>query len=320
MNTTDKDLIPSRQIQFWTILVFEIPSLACISYLLPNLLLKKHLRQALQNHVIIIVLFLCLLIELIDNPFFLDAYLQRGPSSFASSPAICLLWWFVDYGVYGAITVFMAWAAFERHLLIFYPHRCFNTRRKRIFFHYAPLTILSLYLCGFYLGILIFPPCENEFDYKREACGLSPCYQGIPCLNIWDYLINGSVCTLIEAFFSCTLLTRTIYRRYRVQQSIDWRKHRKMAIQLLSISFLSMTITLPQATLTTVQRTIPGMAHFAYELSSYLFFLSTFVVLLLPFICLGCYSELWPRLLRRTRTVAPIRMSAIRKLSLTVHG
>ena len=316
MNATDTDLIPSRQIQFWTILVLEIPSLACICYLLPNLLLKKHIRQALHNHVIIIILFLCLLIELIDNPFYLDAYLQRGPSSFASSPAICLLWWFVDYGVYGAITVFIAWAAFERHLLIFYPHRCFNTRRKRIFFHYAPLTILSLYLCGFYLGVLIFPSCENEFDYELEACGISPCYQEISYLNIWDYLINGSVCTLIEAFFSCTLLIRTIYRRYRVQQSIGWRKHRKMTIQLLSISFLSLTITLPQAALTTVQSMIPDMADFANELGSYLFFLSTFFVLFLPFICLGSFSELWPRLPRRTRSVAPIRMPAVRRLTL----
>ena len=320
MNTTGEDFIPSREIQFWTILVFEIPSLICIIYLLSHLLRKQHLRQALHNHVIIILLSLCLLVEVIDNPLFLDACLQRGRSSFVPSPAICLTWWFVDFGVYGAITVFMAWASFERHILIFYPHRCLNTRRKRIFFHYGPLTILSLYLFGFYLGVLIFPPCENEFDYEVEACGFSPCYEGIAWLNIWDYLINGSVCTLIEAFCSITLLIRTIRRRYRVQKSVHWRKHRKMAIQLLSISFLSLSITLPQAILIAIQRTMPGMADFAFELGLYLFFLSTFVVLFLPFICLGCFSELWPRLPRRTRTVVPIRMTEIRKPSRIVPG
>ena len=322
MNTTadtTEDLTPSRKIQFWTILAFEIPSLACILYLLSHLLFKKKLRQALNNHVIIILLFLCLLAELIDNPLYLDAYLHQGRSSFVLSPTICLIWWLIDYGVYGAITLFMTWAAFERHILIFYQHRCLNTPRKRMIFHYAPLAILSIYSIGFYLGVLVFPPCENEFDYEIEACGSSPCYGQIPWLNIWDSLVNRSLFTVIEALLSVGLLVRVVYRRYRVQQSVNWGKHRKMTIQLLSISSLSLSITLPQAILTAIQQVIPGMADFAVDLGSYLFYLITFVVLFLPFICLGCFSELWPRFQRqrRERTVAPVPMIATRWLSST---
>ena len=321
MNTTTDttvDLTPSRTIQFWTILAFEIPSLACILYLLSHLLFKKKLRQALNNHVIIILLFLCLLVELIDDPLYLDAYLHRGPSSFVLTPTICLIWWLIDYGVYGAITLFMTWAAFERHILIFYQHRCLNTPWKRMIFHFTPLAIISIYSVGFYLGVLVLPPCENEFDYEVEACGISPCYEQIPWLSIWDYLVNGALFTVIEALLSVALLVRVVYRRYRVQQSMNWRKHRKMTIQLLSISSLSLSITLPQAVLTSIQQVIPGMADFGVEFESYLSYLTTFVVLFLPFICLGCFTELWPRFRRqhRERAVAPVPMTARRWLPL----
>ena len=303
--------IPSRRVQFWTILSFEIPSLACTIYLLYHLLSKARLRQALHNHVIIIFLSLIFLAEVIDNPLYLDAYLHHGRNSFVSSPVICLIWWLIDYGAYGSLNVFLAWASFERHILIFHYNRFLSTRRKRILFHYLPLGIISIYLSGFYIGVMMFAPCENTFNYELEACGVTPCYEGIPWLNIWDHLVNGTLCILIEAVGSISLLARTIYRRYRVQQSVHWRKHRKMTVQLLSISTLSLGISLPQALIVTIQNTVPGMADFASQVGSYFFYLTTFIVLLLPFICLRCLPELWRQqwlCFRRRcqRTVIPV--------------
>lgn len=330
-NSTDiaeeenEELIPSRTVQFWTILSFQIPSLACTIYLLYHLMLDKNLRKLLHNHVIIILLFLAFVVELIDNSLYLDAYRHHGKSSLASSPFICLLWLYVDYGFYGAVTVFLAWGSFERHILIFHRQQFLATKMKRIIFHYLPLGMIAIYMIGFYIGVIVFPPCENVFDYELEVCGMAPCYEEIPWLNVWDYLINGTICTLIEAVCSVSLLIRVLRKRCRVQQSLNWRKHRKMTIQLLSISTLSLSITLPQALVTVVQETIPGMKDFGSEISSYLFYLTTYVILLLPFVCLGSLPELWPKLSfltrRRRGVVAPFTVTAatVRKNSGTVR-
>ena len=320
---TDSDLVPSRKIQFWTYLSLEIPSLACVIYLLYHLLSKKKLRQSLHNHVIIILLLLCFLVEIIDTPLYLDAYLHYGRNSFAPSSIICLIWWLLDYGAYSSLNLFLAWASLERNMLIFYHNRFFGTRRKKLVFHYLPLGIVSIYCFGFYVGAVIFPPCQNTFNYELDSCGSSPCYANIAWLSDWDTLVNQMMFILIEAALNMCLLVRTIHQRYRVQQSIRWRKHRKMTIQLLSISFLSLSISLPISFFTVVRDTIPGMGNFAPLVSLYFYFMGPFVVLLLPLICLASSPDLWPRrgLFSRGRgqgLVSPTQMATVRRLPQTL--
>jgi hypothetical protein len=322
MNNTDidTDLVPSQKIQFWTYLSLEIPSLACIIYLLYHFLCKRRFRQGLHNHVIIILLFLCFLVEIIDNPLYLDAYLHNGRNSFIPSPIICLIWWLLDYGVYSSLNLFLAWASFERNMLIFYHNRFFSTRRKKFIFHYLPLGIISIYSIIFYISVMVFPPCENIFNYESYSCGSSPCYTEIAWISDWDTLINQMMFILIEVAFNVCLLVRTIYQRYRVQRSVHWRKHRKMTIQLLSISFLSLSISLPISLFTVIQNTIPGLAHFSEQASLYFYFMGPFVVLLLPLICLASTPDLWPKRWicikqRRQQTVFPTQMLTARPLS-----
>jgi hypothetical protein len=311
-----EELIPSRKVQFWTILMFEIPSLACTIYLLYHFLLHKNLRRALHNHVLIILLVFTFIVEVIDNPLYLDGFLHCGRSSFPSSPVVCLIWLFVDYGVYGAITVFLAWASFERHILVFHYHQFMETKFKRILFHYIPLGILLIYMIGFYMGVIVFPPCENVFNYDLETCGMSPCYQNVSWLNIWDYFINGTICTIIEAICSIFLLIRVIWKRYHAHQPVHWKKHRKMIIQLLSITTLSLSIILPQTLITAVQQMVPGMNDFGAEIEPYFFYLTTYIVLLLPFVTLGCFPELRPKVIpfkrRHQRAVVPFAMTHMR--------
>ncbi len=301
-DTTDEEsdideVIPPSQVQFWTFLIFQIPSLACTIFLLCHLLLNRRLRKALHNHVIIILLFLALFIEILDNPLYIDAYRIGGfKNSFSISPSICLMWWFIDYGFYGAVTVFLAWGSIERHILVFH-HQFLRTRRQRFFIHYLPLILISIYLLGFYIGVIFFPPCQNTFDFNSLACGLSPCYEDICYLNIWDYLGNGIFCTFIETISSIALLIRVLWQKHRVHHPVNWRKHRKMAFQLLSVSCLSLTIVFPQSLIIVIQE-VGGsnMSDFGDEINAYLFYLYTFVVFLLPFICLGNLPKLWKKL------------------------
>jgi hypothetical protein len=70
-----------------------------------------------------------------------------------------------------------------------------------------------------------------------------------------------------------------------------------MAFQLLSISFLSLTIIVPQSLITVIEQ-VGGaeLSELVAAIDSYLFYLHSFVVFLLPFISLGYFSELWPKL------------------------
>jgi hypothetical protein len=310
-----KKVIPPSLVQFWTLLIFEIPSLTCTIFLLYHLLFNPKLRKALHNHVIIIFLFLTLCIEILDNPLYIDTFRFGGhKNSFLMSIPVCLMWWFIDYGFYTAISVFLAWASIERHILVFHSRQLLRTQRQRFFIHYLPLIIISIYLLGFYIGVIFVPPCQNTYDFHFVGCGWSPCYKKVSYLNIWDYLGNGIICSFIETTFSVTLIIRVLWRKRRIHQRVNWRKHRKMAFQLLSISFLSLTIIFPQSLITVIQQVGgPGMSTFGAALDPYLFYLYTFVVFLLPFICLGHLSELWKKtwIFKRKRraTVGPMTLN-----------
>lgn len=303
----DEILIPSAEVQFWTYLVFEIPSIFCTIYLLLHLIFDRHLRRHLHNHVIIILLFLCLVILIVDNSFYLDGWRTGHGNSFTSSANICLLWWFIDYGFYGAISVFLVWASFERHLLVFHRRRFLTSPQKIFYIHYLPLFILSIYLLGFYIGVIVRPPCENIFDFHQLACGSYPCYQDISWLNAWDYLMNGVLCNLFEAIFSSALVFRSIRKKFTARGQLHWKKYRKMTLQLLSISTLSLCINLPQSLIILVRQIQPGMSDFGSAIEPYLFYLTGYLVLLLPFVYLGFTPDLWPKILccKHKRRIGP---------------
>ena len=318
-NITDADdddqdiLIPSAQVQFWTYLVLGIPSLLCTLFLLYHLIFDRRLRQQIHNHVVIILLFLCLVILAVDNALYLDGWRTGHGNSFPPSAGVCLVWWFIDYGFYGAISVFLVWASFERHLIVFHRRRFLTTQRQIFCFHYLPLVSISIALVGFYLGTIVFPPCTNIFHFDSLACGSYPCYQDISWLNTWDYLFNGVLCNILEAVFSISLLFRAVCRRCYSQRRFHWKKYRKMTVQLLSISTLSLTINLPQSLIVLVKQINPNLSDFGIYVEPYFFYFTGYIILLLPFVCLGCLPELWPRslcLCRRPRhTIGPMTLT-----------
>ena len=150
------ELVPSAPVQFWTYLLFELPSLVSAIFLLVHLLVNRHLRRQMHHHVMIILVFLCFLILVIDHSLYLDGWRVGHGNSFPSSSSVCLLWWFMDYGFYGAVSVFLTWAAFERHLLVFHRRQCLLTPRRVFLIHYLPLIVISIYLIAFYLFSLAY--------------------------------------------------------------------------------------------------------------------------------------------------------------------
>ncbi|CAF4164275.1 unnamed protein product [Rotaria sordida] len=287
-----------RPIRFWLLLLLDIPSIICSLFLLFHLLTNKNLRCQIINHLMIVMLIIGLIIELVDIPFHLN-FLHLGIVQ-PSIPFICILWWFIDLGLYNGFIIIMAWSSLHRYLFIFHE-KIFMQGKKRFLFHYLPLIILLLYILIFYIYVIIFPPCKNTFDYILPVCNDYPCYLDDVVLGIWDSVVNGILPTFIICIFSVAILIRVYHQKRRlVNQRNQWRQQRKMMIQLISSSVLYLIPNVPLSLL--ILAHLCGLPEdVGVDPQLYFDYLCYFVVILYPLVCLGFVSEVrkkipWRRL------------------------
>ena len=184
-------------------------------------------REALHNHVIIVLLVISLVSQLTGVCFYI--VYSKIDQVWLASPFFCNLWQFVDIGLFDMIGMLLAYAAIKRHVLIF---------------HYIPLSLTIIYGLSVYIILIFFAPCENLYDYTQPLCG-SPCYFSVYDLVIYDVTVNCIFPVVLMIFFNLTLIIRHIRQKQRVTQQIQWHKHRKMIFQLLSITLLLLIFYLP---------------------------------------------------------------------------
>ncbi|CAF4238552.1 unnamed protein product, partial [Adineta steineri] len=106
-------------------------------------------------------------------------------------------------------------------------------------------------------------------------------------------------------------LLRVIYQKSRMHQTIHWRTHRKMTIQLLSISLLYLFIYMPKMLIEFLH--LCGIPNYVGKyFMSYAEFFAYYGNLLLPFVCAGSMPQLKKRILksfpccqRHIQTVTP---------------
>ena len=104
--------------------------------------------------------------------------------------------------------------------------------------------------------------------------------------------------TFVILFFSGALFLRVIFQKRRLLARTQWRKHRKMIIQLLSVSSLLMVFNLPIAILMLAH--LCGMSEDAgVVFGQYAYFLTYGIPLLLPFVCLLSLPEISKKLINR---------------------
>ncbi|CAF1642527.1 unnamed protein product [Rotaria sp. Silwood1] len=137
-----------------------IPSVGCSIAILYHMLSNQTRRHAINNHVIILLLFNNLMYELIDIPLFLNYY--RLDTVLPATQSLCLMWIFIDEALYSVSTITVAWASIERHILIFHS-QWLSSSRRRFLIHYVPLVSLVSYDILFHFVVIVFPPCENSF-------------------------------------------------------------------------------------------------------------------------------------------------------------
>ena len=201
------------------------------------------LKKTLSLHVILVILAMNF-VQLVSDISLALHFLSTGvvrPSTITT----CTIWMFIDSFTYYLSLLLMAWASFERHIFIFHP-KLFGTNRRRFLFHYMSIFGPCLYALIYYVYVNFLYPCVNQFDFSTTFCGLV-CYMILPSPTVFgiEILLHQVLPNFLIGFLSIALIVRALLSRHQLQQSIEWRKYRKMIVQLLSISSLYLVFSVP---------------------------------------------------------------------------
>ena len=284
----------------------HIPSILCSIFTLTQLLLNQNLLRILHNHTPLILLVISALDSSISHPLTLN-YLRLS-RVVPSTDAMCLFWNYAN-SIFTVSTHWtLAWGSLERHLLIFQSN-WFYTQRGRMLFHYIPLFFTTfLYPVSANILVILLYPCQNQFNMRSLFCGF-PCSLKIPSVALYTRLAHQFIPVFVIAGLTVTLLVRVIKKRRQVQNNqVNWRRYRRMIIQLLLLASLFLSLTVPATTVSIIQNCCLPTFAVAIQVS-YLNFLARFLTLFMPFVCLSLLPEIWRKLLPRKKPqVRPIAL------------
>jgi hypothetical protein len=104
---------------------------------------------------------------------------------------------------------------------------------------------ISLYTPIFYVVVIIFPSkCANIWDYSAMLCGAA-CYSFYdPFLGTFDWLFHYGTPVLIVFTANLLLFCRIIQQKIKQRRTIDWRRKKRMIIQLIFLSSLYLVLEL----------------------------------------------------------------------------
>ncbi|CAF1086772.1 unnamed protein product [Adineta steineri] len=231
----------SYAIQFWIFLFLLIPSMISGLFALYHLLRERALRQALHNHIIIILLLINLFYQMTDMCLFI--YYFRSYQSFIPSPIFRLIWGYLDWAFFAVQLFLYTWVTIERHILIFHDH-LLSTRKKRFFIHYLPPAIITIYALLYYAVVFFVPPCENTFD-NIITPSFYPCGLSITALGTYEMVVDTIFPCFTIITSSVALLLRAVWQRYHLQRQIYWRQYQNMALQVIIISAIYLILPFP---------------------------------------------------------------------------
>ena len=282
----DATKMVSKQVQFWTYLIPYIPSVACACFALYHMLFHRGWRTNINNHVPILLLLIGMISQLTVYPWMFHWFLSD--LEWERSPVFCSAWGLLDWGMYCTQTILFAWGSMERHILIFHD----QWLKKKIhcfILHYLPLIIILLYCSIYYSIMYIFPPHPNTFDSTEMFC-VDEYLLNETNLVFYDTIVHQIVPVFAIILFSVLLLARVIWWKAHLRQQNQWRRYRKMTIQLLSIAVLYFVFALPFSLyFVLVLVNVSSDVLDAWEINSN--YLTYFPILFTPFVCLASSNQ-----------------------------
>ena len=299
----------SKSIKFWLLLIGECISIPTYVFVIYQFVTRRTLYGALYNHVVIVNLFVALSVLLTDVVCHM-IFLRSG-RLFPSTNGMCLLWQYMDYGIWYADLSLKFWASIERHILIFHS-TILNTKSRRLLFHYLPLVLFTLYCPLVYIYMILIYPTSEQPDFTVLFCAGPFFYFTIPPWFVWYESVVHYVTPIVFAMLiTAALPLRVFLQKHRLHVGNSWRQYRKMTIQLLSIVGVYV-FDLPYVFVTIVRWS--GASDFATDLQAPYFYYCTFIpMMLFPFATIGSVPDvkrklcdfLCPNWQRRTNTVVP---------------
>ncbi|CAF4466116.1 unnamed protein product [Rotaria socialis] len=90
-------------------------------------------------------------------------------------------------------------------------------------------------------GAFIYP-CENHFDYHQVCCaGLCFAIEN-RVLGLFDQFAHTLILSTLIVIVNLGLCCRVVLQKHqRMRRSMEWRQHRKMIIQFVSVAVLYMS-------------------------------------------------------------------------------
>ncbi|CAF1590394.1 unnamed protein product [Rotaria magnacalcarata] len=156
-------------------------------------------------------------------------------------------------------------------------------------------------------------------------CAFYSCAYDSTAFSIFEFITSGIASAFCIAVFSVGLLICIVRQKQRVRQEVNWRKQRKMTIQLLSITLLFYIFFLPTV-ITGILTNCGISSSYLENFVPYAQFFSYYINFLLPFVCAGTLPNLKMKLEnalkfwtwhKRTNAVVPFASSTLQKRTQT---
>ncbi len=267
-------------------LVFiQFLSFSCALYVLIHCIKTKNTLRSLPNHLIICLLIVStwmISIDLLTTEFYFWNKSVPIQTSWA-----CKFYNLSFFWISGLNRMFMAFMSIERHFIVFRP-QLYRIRRLRYILHYFP--ILILILCSFTYSIVtnVILTCPQlHFRYTQYLCGFT-CSLLLPnttMIYVWFQVFFPTMITII----ACILLPIRFLIKKRNLQRLEWRRARKMILQMSTIASTYTLCWLPYTIILQLV-SINRVSLNNYYISTSMIFDSYIPSLLTPFICFHTIS------------------------------
>lgn len=276
--------------QYLTLQILMIISLPCYFFNFYHLFTNRVLRRETQNHVIILFLITNFFIVIVDLPSILS--ILRTGLLWSRAKSFCFFYLFIDYYLFAASLLVMAYASFERHILIFH-NNFLSTRSKRIFIRYLPMSFCIIYPFIFYIFVFLLFPSTSHYDPTTKICADDSYLSDNLILTMYDTIGNGTIPTFLIIIFNMTFLFRVIRQKGRMCQNRNWTQYRKIIMQMFGISLLHLFTNMPYYMM--VFLALINVSLYQYSLEPYFVMLLYITSTILPFVCLASLPELWKK-------------------------
>ena len=305
--TSDTSDSSSYRIKFIILLALIVPSIAMSFTIFIHFATSRAVRAIDHQHSVIVLLIITLVQVLTDIPMVLDFYRFGGVVRLQTA-AYCQGWTTIDFSLFAAGAYIMAWISIERHLMIFHrPWLGADGSWKKWWLHVAPWIICPMCPISFYaLAIDISPMCTSLWSSSAFQCG-GPCYLATNWAAV-DIFINVVFPIAIIITANLALIIRVIHQRKTVggRAAINWRRQRKMVLQLGAISVWYLSVWLPIATIQLTEFYIdPTFLSAQVGIVVYLDYIA---LLILPAVCMPSIPQLFKRL---SKVVGGVRGTSI---------